>query len=67
MASVGSQYFTQAVVDKSSIMPEAKAQVESHAGEKAAGRLFFELSSCSIKAGKISLSWLTRRLSAPSL
>ena len=29
LASVGSQYFTQAIVDKSPIMPEAKASLEA--------------------------------------
>jgi YidC/Oxa1 family membrane protein insertase len=34
LASVGSQYFTQAVVDKSPILPEAKGEI-SHAGKLA--------------------------------
>jgi YidC/Oxa1 family membrane protein insertase len=55
LASVGSQYFTQALLDKSPIMPEAKAQV-NHSGKFAQLMLNYPVLN---KANGIQLEYMS--------
>lgn len=55
IASVGSQYFTQAVVDKSNILPEAKGKI-SHAGKLASILLNYPVLD---KSAGVQLEYMT--------